>query len=103
MTTTQPSLGALEAEPTPRTMRLGDFLTQYADGEEHGWDTEIDWLWTHDEDKMWDLAEQVMQHGIQTPVLLGDDGRLWDGHHRIGVAVALCIEDIPVTDDTDQS
>ncbi len=28
--------------------------------------------------------------------LLGDDGRVWDGHHRIAVALSLQLDRVPV-------
>lgn len=35
---------------------------------------------------MWD---SIAEDGIREPVLLGDDGRVWDGHHRIVIAGEL--------------
>lgn len=32
------------------------------------------------------LAYDIQAYGIKEPVLLGDDGRVWDGHHRILLA-----------------
>lgn len=34
--------------------------------------------------------------GITMPVLIGNDGRLWDGHHRLRIAVRLGIPFVPV-------
>ena len=42
------------------------------------------------------LAEQIAENGITMPVLIGSDGRLWDGHHRLCVAVRLGIGYVPV-------
>ncbi|MBD9721926.1 ParB N-terminal domain-containing protein [Streptomyces caniscabiei] len=42
------------------------------------------------------LAEQIRENGITMPVLIGSDGRLWDGHHRLCVAVRLGIGYVPV-------
>lgn len=39
------------------------------------------------------LQENISIHGIHTPVHLGNDGRVWDGHHRIVAAKRL---DVPV-------
>lgn len=35
------------------------------------------------------LINHIRQHGIQEPVLLGDDDRVWDGHHRICAALII--------------
>ncbi|MBE4790267.1 ParB N-terminal domain-containing protein [Streptomyces caniscabiei] len=42
------------------------------------------------------LADQISENGITMPVLIGSDGRLWDGHHRLCVAVRLGIGYVPV-------
>ena len=65
-----------------------------------------DWPW---EDEWADLARRhaatgyletleqlIRENGITMPVLIGSDGRLWDGHHRLCIAVRLGIENVPV-------
>lgn len=42
------------------------------------------------------LEQQIRQNGITMPVLVGSDGRLWDGHHRLRIAVRLGIDYVPV-------
>jgi hypothetical protein len=42
------------------------------------------------------LEQQIREHGITMPVLIGSDGRLWDGHHRLRLAVRLGIPYVPV-------
>lgn len=42
------------------------------------------------------LEARIREEGIQEPVLIGTDGRLWDGHHRLCIAVRLCLENVPV-------
>ena len=42
------------------------------------------------------IDERVRSEGIAfaddfAPVLLGSDGRVWDGHHRICLAIKCCI------------
>lgn len=78
-------------------MLLADLLRDFRDGEEHGWQTEFDWLDTHHAHRLDSLMTSVQQVGILTPILLGNDGRVWDGHHRIAVAHRLGIETVPVT------
>lgn len=42
------------------------------------------------------LIGDIAAHGVREPLLLGDDGRVWDGHHRLFVARLLGIETLPV-------
>lgn len=42
------------------------------------------------------LEQQIRENGITMPVLIGSDGRLWDGHHRLRIAVRLGIPYVPV-------
>ncbi|MFD3999904.1 ParB N-terminal domain-containing protein [Streptomyces rubiginosohelvolus] len=42
------------------------------------------------------LEQQIRANGITMPVLIGSDGRLWDGHHRLRIAVRLGIAHVPV-------
>lgn len=42
------------------------------------------------------LEQQIGENGITMPVLIGSDGRLWDGHHRLRIAVRLGIGYVPV-------
>jgi hypothetical protein len=63
-----------------------------------------DWTW----DEEWadldhyrakelaDLETQIKANGITEPVLIGSDGRLWNGHHRLRLAVRLGIGYVPV-------
>jgi hypothetical protein len=77
-------------------MPLADLLRDYRDGDEHGWPMEFHLLrgthWAH----LRHLMESIKEHGIQTPILLGNDSRVWDGHHRLCVADMLGLADVPV-------
>ena len=42
------------------------------------------------------LEQDIRTNGITMPVLVGTDGRLWDGHHRLRIAVRLGIDYVPV-------
>ncbi|MEU6768556.1 ParB N-terminal domain-containing protein [Streptomyces sp. NPDC046853] len=42
------------------------------------------------------LEQQISENGITMPVLIGSDGRLWDGHHRLRIAVRRGIGYVPV-------
>ena len=69
-----------------RTYRDGDLIT---------WKVELGFLWQEHTEKMLELLASVMVEGFKEPITIGNDGRIWDGHHRIGVALALGI-DVPV-------
>ncbi|MFE5790632.1 ParB N-terminal domain-containing protein [Rhodococcus erythropolis] len=77
----------------PRNI-LGDVRT----GDEHSWADEFRFLWTHDRDKMLALLDSVLTDGIREPVVIGEDGRLHDGHHRMAAAIALQLGPIEVLD-----
>jgi hypothetical protein len=45
----------------------------------------------------WDkLIEDLDENGIEKPILLGYDGRVWDGHHRLWWAMTHDHDIIPV-------
>lgn len=56
-----------------------------------------DWDWPHEAVDVInanpagfaDLLADIHTNGITTPVLLGDDGRVWDGHHRVLAALLV--------------
>lgn len=77
-------------------MDLEELLSIYADGDEHGWDFEFGLLQQRHSQKLDMLATSIQETGIQTPILLGNDGRIWDGHHRLCVANMLGLEKVPV-------
>lgn len=64
-------------------------IRQYRDGDDRGWPEELRYLWTERRPHMLVLLDDVAVSGFYEPVVLGNDGRVWDGHHRIGVALAL--------------
>lgn len=97
-----------------RTMRVADVIRRwrpgshdYSDGPEGANHT-----WTWADEQMYLLTEQHdYQHGLMirarahgsvdwvdpfAPICLGNDGRVWDGHHRICAAMALGFETIEV-------
>jgi hypothetical protein len=79
-----------------RTMPLADVLRDYQDGDEHGWDTEFQWLRENDAERLRLLTDSIRREGIKQPIVLGPDGRVWDGHHRLCVAGTLGITSVPV-------
>ena len=84
------------------TVRVADVLAQYGPGDSGdqliyrwGWREEFAQLWIDDATHMHNLLVDIKRHGIREPILLGNDGRLWDGHHRLAIAVALVHDTIP--------
>lgn len=64
-------------------------IEHYKDGDEIGWPYELMWLWTEHRKQLLALMDSVLKDGFQEPIILGNDGRVWDGHHRLAVALAL--------------
>jgi hypothetical protein len=83
-------------EPLAVEMPVIAVLTGWRDGDEHGWPTEFKWLDENRSEELLALTASVEHEGFKNPVLLGDDGRVWDGHHRLRVALILKAETIPV-------
>ena len=77
-------------------MGLNDLLKQYRDGDEIGRQNEFDELWSREPAYMDHLCGLINRCGITTPILLGDDGRVWDGHHRLAAAQMLGLESVPI-------
>lgn len=72
-----------------------NLIEHYHDGDEIGWAAELEFLWTEHRQQLLELMDSVLAEGFREPVLIGNDRRIWDGHHRIAVALALNIK-IPV-------
>lgn len=77
-------------------MALTDLFANFLDGDERGWAAEFDFLRRDHASRIDDLAASIRQDGITTPIVLGNDGRVWDGHHRLCVAEALGLAQVPV-------
>lgn len=82
-------------------MALSDVLSGWRPGSMGN-----EWTWQQEHDDVWFhpgmarhtdvLATSIQENGIREPVVLGTDGRVWDGHHRIVIAMRLGIEKVPV-------
>lgn len=78
-----------------KMIRLDHLLGVYAVGSG-------DWPWEEECNKlknssgMLALIYSIRAEGIREPILLGSDGRVWDGHHRIVAATLLGIHEVPV-------
>lgn len=77
-------------------MRPQQVMRDYRPGDPHSWAKEFAWLRENHAAKLRALFGDVLRNGIREPILLGDDGRLWDGHHRLYVAHALGFTHVPV-------
>lgn len=84
-----------------REVPLASLLTVFRPGDypERNWAQEFAWLWDNDGPRM-DVITTMIQEtgfsGFSAPILLGSDGRVWDGHHRLAAAMRLGIDKVPV-------
>ena len=91
--------------------RFGEMLAESgrvematADVVEHWEPGSFDQPWSWDDEQRevagheWtpQVRASIEADGIVEPVLLGDDGRVWDGHHRVCIALELGLERVPV-------
>lgn len=77
-------------------MPLADLLRDYTPGDGHSWDDEMQWIKANHWDRYVHMYFSIQLNGFYKPILLGDDGRVWDGHHRITAAYQLGIKHVPV-------
>lgn len=45
------------------------------------------------------LLEDILEHGFTNPIVIETDGESFihgNGHHRLALAIALCLDEIPV-------
>lgn len=82
-------------------MRVADIIANYRPGSRDDawtWDDEATELFTHGDmaGRTSLLLADIEANGVHDPVMLGSDGRVWDGHHRIVCALRLGIESLPV-------
>lgn len=63
------------------------------------------WTWVDEQTSLYgephrehtlDVEASMLADGVLEPVLLGDDGRVWDGHHRVVIAMSNGIPALPV-------
>jgi hypothetical protein len=77
-------------------MELNKLLEDYLDGDEVGWRETFEELRVKQGHRIRVLTRQILDRGIVDPNMLGDDGRIWDGHHRIYIAFVLGFTHVPV-------
>lgn len=78
-----------------REIPLDALLAVFTPGEETTWEDEWRVIETVDSDYTLLLMSDIQRNGIQKPILLGNDGRVWDGHHRLWCAYALSMPTVP--------
>jgi len=89
-------------KPILTEVRVADLVDLYRPGSrDWGWMEECLDLFSRDKAKTFRILERVLNEGIGfaddiQPILLGNDGRIWDGHHRICIAIELGIERVMV-------
>lgn len=81
-------------------VRLSYILEKFTPGDQHPWHQEFAWLEMKDSFNTLRLVRYAAQHGLPSPeserITLGNDGRVWDGHHRIYAAKLLGIKEVEV-------
>ena len=85
------------ARREPRTMDARKLMEEWDVGSgDWSWLDEItDIIEREGDQSFWRFVETIRAEGVREPVLLGDDGRVWDGHHRI-IAALYAEVDVPV-------
>ncbi len=74
---------------------VAEVMHRWQPGEPWSWSDEARDLWTRDLDKMQALEASIRRVGLrpalpdEEPIILGDDGRVWSGHHRLVVAYGI--------------
>jgi hypothetical protein len=89
----QPETQAFTVQVWPLTRILSEVQ---CGSQDWTWDEEWADLDHYRAKELADLETQIKVNGITEPVLIGSDGRLWDGHHRLRLAVRLGIGYVPV-------
>lgn len=82
---------------TLRDMDLDDLMAGWRVGSgDWGWAREFKAIRTTNRGRLDMLATSIQEAGMHTPILLGSDGRVWDGHHRVCAALMLGMKTVPV-------
>lgn len=80
------------------TLTVDCIQENFTPGEEtNTWAEEFRWLIDHDNENTGALLADIEKNGIKLPILLGNDGRVWNGHHRLLAARILGMIEVPVT------
>lgn len=86
-----------------QTIPLATLFSEYANGDDTGWDEERAWLLANHPRRLARIRGEI-ERGVFPPVRLDFDARsVVDGHHRIIAAEQLGLQEIPVADAWDGS
>lgn len=83
--------------PKDFDLPLATVTSRYRDGDEHGWDTEFGIIHREFPADLLGIRRSMEAEGQMNPVLLGSDGRVWDGHKRLAAATDLGWKTVKVT------
>jgi ParB-like chromosome segregation protein Spo0J len=78
------------------TMNPFDVIANYKDGDEVGWEQEFALLYRIHKDKLDELRDSILAEGMHSAIWLGSDGRIWNGHHRLLIAIEQNLDSVPV-------
>lgn len=94
----RPAMVTSRKAATRKSLPTETVLTQWRPGSgDWDWPTEFaDIVQEDDGATIAGLIGHIAKNGMLKPILLGDDGRVWDGHHRLLAARILGIADVPV-------
>lgn len=79
--------------------RIEKFLVSVEPGDQDwswSWKSQFAWIRQYHNDRLIALLEDIQKNGLKKPLLIGPDGRLWDGHHRILCLYLLMYDYVPV-------
>jgi hypothetical protein len=75
--------------------KLKDIFATIEPGDnDWSWRSQFLWLEKNRAAQLCDLTWSMFRQGQKEPILIGDDERLWDGHHRLYVAYGLGWDEI---------
>ncbi len=77
--------------------RIQKVLAEIQPGDQDwSWQSQFRWLEEARQDRLTDLTTEILTEGLERPLVLGPDGRLWDGHHRLYVLYHQGYRYVPV-------
>lgn len=63
---------------------INELLRTFVPGSaDWSWEEEFQDLETRDSELLREIEDSIRRYGQIEPIELGNDGRVWDGHHRI--------------------
>lgn len=69
---------------------LATFLAWTEPGDDDwSWRSQFKWLEKNHLQELMELRQNLAMRGQKFPIYVGEDGRLWNGHHRVWCAVDL--------------